>query len=399
MNNADRIFVEQFEKELQLSLDKICRLNSMSWDEISEEVDNGNSGETIRKKAYGYRDYNKYLRLTGKLNSSKEEYEKLIKKELDIKKKLSELADMRTLVNKEIREQQRYENLIKLLKDNILPYNDHDAYYMKTDSMYDEISSKEMIISLSDLHYGLDFKSEWNTYNSDVARNRMSYIINKSIKIGMDNNVRLVHLVVNGDLVNGNIHLTSRLSNRETISKQVSGVSDLISQAIKILSNSFEYVEVHLNSGNHDRICPSKHDNDYDDSYINIIKDYVIIKTENLKNVIIDENKYGHDISVFNCCGKNIVAAHGDKISTKDLIPRLTTLFGDIDYVLRGHVHNDQLASFGKGKVITTPSFSGMDRYALEHGLYSRPEQKIIVLEDNSNESMIYNVDLSKIGE
>lgn len=323
MNNADRIFVEQFEKELQLSLDKICRLNSMSWDEISEEVDNGNSGETIRKKAYGYRDYNKYLRLTGKLNSSKEEYEKLIKKELDIKKKLSELADMRTLVNKEIREQQRYENLIKLLKDNILPYNDHDAYYMKTDSMYDEISSKEMIISLS----------------------------------------------------------------------------DLISQAIKILSNSFEYVEVHLNSGNHDRICPSKHDNDYDDSYINIIKDYVIIKTENLKNVIIDENKYGHDISVFNCCGKNIVAAHGDKISTKDLIPRLTTLFGDIDYVLRGHVHNDQLASFGKGKVITTPSFSGMDRYALEHGLYSRPEQKIIVLEDNSNESMIYNVDLSKIGE
>lgn len=177
MNNADKIFVEQFEKELQLSLDKICRLNDMSWDEISEEVDNGNSGETIRKKAYGYRDYNKYLRLTGKLNSSKEEYEKLIKKELDIKKKLSELSDMRTLVNKEVREQQRYENLMKLLKETILPYNDQDAYYMKTDSMYDEISSKEMIISLSDLHYGLDFKSEWNTYNSDVAKNRMNYII------------------------------------------------------------------------------------------------------------------------------------------------------------------------------------------------------------------------------
>lgn len=389
--------IEKFEKKLEYFLSKVNRETDLDWIDIVNILGLDCSADHARKTAYGIKEYHEYIQAKGKDIGAEEIYSKLLKKEIDIKKQLSQLSDIRNLVNKETREQQRYESLLDLLKKNIERLNDSDAFYKQEKLINTKDPMKEMIISLSDLHYGLEVHNEWNDYDSTIALNRMNYMIDKSINFGKSNNIQIVHLIVNGDLVNGNIHLTSRLSNRETIAEQVTGVSNLLSYAIKKLSNDFQYVMIHLNSGNHDRICPSKRDNDYDDSYINFIKDYIKIKTENLENVIFDENKYGHDISVFNCCGKKIVATHGDKISSKQLIPRLTTMFGKVDYVFRGHVHNDNLESFGNGKVITTASFSGMDRYAQELGLNSRPEQKIIILEKDSNDELIYNIDLSKI--
>lgn len=399
MKTEDRVLIEQFEKKLELCLSKLDRLTDKDWNDLVLELGLSCSADHLRKLAYAYKEFSNYLQVKEKYSSNKEEYERLLNKQYEIKKQLIELSDLRVQVNKDIREQQRYESLLKLLKENIVRYENDPTYYTKQDFIYSSENMKEMVVIVSDIHYDLEIKNEWNVYNPDVALSRMNHLIGKAKYIGTSNNVDIAHLVVNGDLVNGNIHLTSRLSNRETISKACNGVSSLLSKAIKDLSDTFEYVVVHLVSGNHDRICPGKHDNDYDDSYINFIKDYTMIKTEKLINVIFDENQYGHDICMFNCCGKKIVATHGDKIKAKDMIPRYTNLFGKVDYVLRGHVHNDNVESFGESKLITTASFSGMDRYAQQLALNSKPEQKILILEKDSNDEIIYNIDLSKIKE
>lgn len=397
MKTEDRILIENFEKKIDLCFAKFDKLTDKDWLNLVEELGLTCSADHLRKLAYGYREYYEYLQVKNKYESGNEEYEKLLNKQYEIKKQLRELQDLRTLVNKDIREQARYESLLNMLREEIVKYEQDDRYYQKQDFIYSSESMREMIVIVSDIHYDLDIENEWNTYNPDVALSRMNHLIGRAKYIGTSNNVEIAHLVVNGDLVNGNIHLTSRMSNRESIAKACRGVANLIAKAIKDLDDTFDWVVVHINSGNHDRICPSKHDNDYDDSYVNFIKDYVEIKCEDLQNVIFDENKYGHDVSVFNCCGKKIVATHGDKVKSKDMIGRYSNLFKKVDYVLRGHVHNDGVESFGESKVITTASFSGMDRYAQQLALNSRPEQKVIILEKDSNDEIIYNIDLSKI--
>lgn len=387
--------MESFEKKLDLCLKKLDKSIDLDWDEIVEELKLNCSRDHLRKISYGYKEYDDYVKSKCIENSTNEEYEKLLKKENDIRKQLSKLSDLRTLINKENREQQRFENLIDMMKENIIRFDSFKSGFKNTYLTND--NAKEGIIILSDLHYGLEYNSEFNKYNSDIAEDRISYVVDKSIKECKSNKVNIIHLVINGDLLSGNIHLTSRLSNRENITQQVTGVSNLISKAIKRLSDEFEYVMVHLNSGNHDRICANKKDNGYEDTYINIIKDYVTIKTENLNNIIFNDNKYGHDVSVFNCCNKKIVCLHGDKIPYNQMIPRLTSMYGNIDYVLTGHIHHDKSNSFGNSKHVTCGSLSGMDRYAQELALNSRPTQKLIILEKNTNDELIYNIDLSHI--
>lgn len=388
---------KEFEEELNLCLKKIYKESDLDWIEIVETLGLNCSPDHLRKKAYGYKEYHEYIKTKGIDSISEDMYNKMLEKEIKIKKLTTKLSDMRVLVNKETREQSRYENLLELLRENIVKFDGLDTFDKKDEYIYNENGMKECIVLLSDIHYGLEVENNWNKYNSDIAKDRMSKVIGKSIKLGTLNDCKIVHLVVTGDFVNNNIHLTSRLSNRESITKQVVGVSKLISDAIKELSVNFEFVCVHLVSGNHDRILLSKKDNAYEDFYVNIIKDYIMVKTENLNNVIFDENTDGHDICVFNSCGKKIVAIHGDTIPLKQVLPRLNTMYGNVDYVLRGHVHKDDLESFGRGKVITCPSFSGMDKYAQQLGFNSRPEQKIIILEKDSNDELIYNVDLSEI--
>ena len=73
-------------------------------------------------------------------------------------------------------------------------------------------------------------------------------------------------------------------------------------------------------------------------------------------------------------------------------------MFGKVDYIIRGHVHNSSQDSFGESKLITVSSFSGMDEYAKHLGLNSRPSQKILILSSENNDDCIYDIDLSKIG-
>ena len=383
--------IQEFEKKLELCLSKLNKETDLDWSEIRDELELDCSYDHLRKTAYGLLEYHNYIQEKGIDSVSDDMYNKLLEKEIEIKKLMTKLSDMRALINKDTREQARYEQLLEMLKENIYSLS-NDTY---VDIKHSEGNKKECIVALSDIHYGIEIDNHWNKYDSDIAFRRINKVISKAIEVG--NECDIVHLFIGGDLINGNIHLSSRMSNRENISKQIVGVSELISQAISRLSKEFSYVGVHICGGNHDRVNPSKSENDFEDNYVNVIKEFVLLRCEKLLNVIFNDNEYGCDIVRFNVCGKSIVGTHGDKVSSKQAIQRYSTMFDKVDYVLSGHVHHDKMESFSNGKVITVPSFSGMDRYARELALYSRPSQKIMILEDNSNDELIYTVDLSVV--
>lgn len=364
----------------------------LSWSEINDVLGLDYSPCHTRKLSYGVVLYHNLLK-NNKIHedASDDASEKLI----EIRKERVKLNDLRNEINRQVRSQARFEDMISAMTYSINQLNNNNPFYDTPVTVSSSENKKEMIISLADLHYGLSINDNWNTYNSNIAIERMNKIVNKAMNIGNLHNCKIVHLLVCGDMLNNNIHLTSRLSNRENVTSQIVGVSELLSNAIARLSNKFNYVIVHITSGNHDRIIPKKEDNDYDDNFANIIKEFIKIRVENLSNVILDENIFGHDIVKFNVCGKVIIGTHGDKIPNNQAITRLSTMFGKVDYVIQGHYHHNSISSVGDSKVITVGSFSGTDRYAREKGLVCRPTQKILILEDNSNDEILYEIDLS----
>lgn len=389
--------MENFDKIIEVCVGKLNKEEpyvTMSWSELISYLGIDWHPDSLRRMAYGIHRYHEYLQDNGNVNVTDEDvYAKLLEKEIEIKKMMTKLSDMRTLVNKETREQARYEQLLDMLREEIKSIELNRLFTFEDVQLSE--NRKECICALSDIHYGMDISNHWNRYNSDIAKSRMNKMVNKTISIGKSNGCEIVHLFVGGDLCNGNIHLTSRMSNRETITQQIVGVSELLSNAIYGLHEEFKYVMVHICSGNHDRIIASKNENDYEDNFVNVIKEFIRLRTKDLRNVIFNENEYGHDIVKFNVCGKNVIGLHGDKISGKQVIQRLNTMYGQVDYVLSGHVHHDKIDSFSNSKNITVASFSGTDEFARQLGLYSKPSQKIIVLENNSNDELIYTVDLS----
>ena len=364
----------------------------LSWGEINDMLGLDYSPCHTRKLSYGVVLYHNLLK-NNKIHEdiSDDTNEKLI----EIRKERVKLNDLRNEINRQVRSQARFEDMISAMTYSINQLNNNNPFYDRPVTVSNLENKKEMIISLADLHYGLNVNDSWNTYNSDIAIERMNKIVDKAMNVSNLHNCKIVHLLVCGDMLNNNIHLTSRLSNRENVTSQIVGVSELLSNAIARLSNKFNYVIVHITSGNHDRILPKKEDNDYDDNFANIIKEFIKIRVENLSNVILDENIFGHDIVKFNVCGKVIIGTHGDKIPNNQAITRLSTMFGKVDYVIQGHYHHNSISSVGDSKVITVGSFSGTDRYAREKGLICRPTQKILILEDNSNDEILYEIDLS----
>ena len=396
--------MEQFEQLKNLVISKLDKDSDLSWEDICNILDLDLNPHELRKRSYGIKAYDDYLKNKSIEQMSDSMQSDIDEKLIELKKERVKLNDLRTQVNKGLREQARYEDLLELLREEIKGLSNKNPLAVKyrpwtsSDTLSDVPRRNECILALSDLHYGISINNSWNKFDSDIAKDRMDHMVDKTIEYGKLHSCKMCHVLITGDLVNNNIHLTSRLSNRENIAKQTIGVSELISGAIAKLANEFPYVTLSICDGNHDRIYANKSDNDYNDSFIHIIREFIKLRCININNLIIRENTHGSELIELNVCGKKIIGLHGDKIPAKAAIPRLTTMFGKIDYIIRGHVHNSSQDSFGESKLITVSSFSGMDEYAKHLGLNSRPSQKILILSTESNDDCIYDIDLSKIG-
>ena len=391
--------MEQFEQLKGMVISKLNKDSDLSWEDICDMLDLDMNPHELRKRSYGIKLYDDYLK-----NKSIDQAPSDIQKDIDeklieLKKERVKLNDLRTQVNKGLREQARFEDLLDLLRVEIRNLSNEKPLTNKSIPTIDNVKHRsECVLALSDLHYGIDIDNSWNKFNSDIAKARMNHMVNNTIKYGKLHGCNICHVLITGDLVNNNIHLTSRLSNRENIASQTIGVSELISEAIHMLSKDFKYVTLNICDGNHDRIYLNKSDNDYNDSFIHIIREFIKLRCMDMNNLIVQDNKHGSELIELNVCGKKIIGLHGDKIPAKATIPRLTTMFGKIDYVIRGHVHNSSQDSFGESKLITISSFSGMDEYAKHLGLSSKPSQKILILSTENDDDCIYDIDLSKIG-
>lgn len=380
-----------FEWKLRLSLMKLNKETDLDWCELVELLEIDMSADHYRKLSYGYKEYDDYIKGKTKEMIAQEEYEKLLAKELEIKKEKVKLQDMRTLVNKQVRELSRKENLGEVLEKKLTelemqPKIINDEYKNRV------TSNRDMVCLISDIHYGIKTTNALSPYDSDICKLKMNYLIDKTIKFSLENDVDKLYVMILGDEISGLIHNTTRLEQREDVISQVIEVSELLYESIVKLANNLPYVIVGLAQGNHSRVMADKKDSLEHENFTRLIKEFLRLRLANISNVLLLENVFDEAIIELNIRGYNVIGLHGQNDSLNNL-DRLIEMFDKkIDYVCLGHYHQSKEFETNKTEIIVNGCFSG-DDYSKRLRLYNKPIQKLLLFDD-TGKIATYNINL-----
>ena len=382
---------KQFEKKLELCLQKLNKEVDLDWVEIVELLGLDCSGDHLRKTAYGIKECYDYFSSKTKEMIAQEEYEKLLEQELKIKKEKVKLNDLKAQLNKKVREFARKENLVEILEEKLKeldmqPRVINDEYKQRV------TSNRDMVCLISDIHYGIKTTNALTPYDSDICKQKMNYLIDKTIKFSLENDVDKLYLMILGDEISGLIHTTTRLEQREDVISQVIDVSELLYESIIKLANNLPFVVVGLAQGNHSRVMADKKDSLEQENFTRLVKEFLKLRLANISNVLLLENEFDEAIIEVNIRGYNVIGLHGQNDSLNN-ISRLTEMFDKkIDYVCFGHYHNSREFESNRTEVIVNGCFSG-DDYSKKMRFYNKPIQKLLLFDD-TGKIATYNINL-----
>lgn len=314
------------------------------------------------------------------------------KQEVKIEKQ--RLFDERTALNRILRENARtredLEKLEKLIKENgrfsFQPSNNSDVIN----------SENDMIAMLSDFHLGQDAKNNFGEYNSDVAARRLQQYANQILEIKNLHNSENLYLAILGDILNGEIHFTTQLENRENVTEQIQKSAELISAFVYEMSKHFKMVYVNGIAGNHSRTS-------FKDQVLrgnrldNLIPWYMKAKLSHLDNVrFIDDENYDATIGKCDIRGNRYLLVHGDYDSfSENGVSKLVMLLGFKPHaILFGHLHRCSYDNIAGVKIIRSGSFSGtVDDYTISKRLCGAPSQMVCIA-NSEGVSALYPIEL-----
>lgn len=252
---------------------------------------------------------------------------------------------------------------------------------------------REMVGMLNDTHYGLNVDKEevgnTNSFGWKEASRRTALFVRELIEYKQDkrNEVKKLHLFLNGDLTSGIIHgTTSR--DIELWVHQMNGALHILGHAVSALAENYADVVVHGIGGNHEdqphrregggRVMQQKYDN-----YSNHLFFALSAMFRNTKNVSFNFPKTPYVFA--DLPAGRVMAAHGDTVFNRALgnpgrtvnVKSLSNAIKDfnsgelikghpaVKLLLLGHTHSNFHLTTNDGvQIYNAPSLSGIDGYA-----------------------------------
>lgn len=388
--------MENFDKVVEACVGKLNKeepFYSLSWGEIADSFNLEYHPDNLRKGAYFIKKYYDYLQNKKLENMSSEELEKINEKLIELQKETIKFQDKKNLFNRQLREQTRFEQMLECARDCADMF-DKDKPLLSNPPVL-RSGNKEGILLLSDLHIGIVNNNHWNKYDVEVMKERMSYLKQRVIQIGLENNLSRIRVVCIGDIISGLIHSTIRLENRENVVEQSIIASEVISELLQSLCTLFK-VDLYYAVGNHERISASKSDSLDKENFGYFILEMIQLRCKDLNGLTIHENTVDDEIITFDVFRDKIVATHGNNFGNLNTyIPKLTSMLGYVpDYVCVGHLHQPVEKSYGNTELIINPSFSGVDTYAKNIGLVGKPMQKFMIFSEEYGKEATFNIKL-----
>ena len=225
---------------------------------------------------------------------------------------------------------------------------------------------------VSDLHYGALIDNAINFYNTDVCKERMNTLLDKTIKYCTIHHVKELYVNLAGDLVCGNIHLTSRVEQEEDIIAQTMQVAELLSNFLAELSKHVPNIVVVCVQGNHSRVTPNKKESLNQENFERIIFEYIKMRLPNIRMLI----NGAEDWIAYNIGERKMFLEHGDKSNVSSAREKAINLLGYVpDTIIFGHFHHLEVNDDNGTDVVVNGSVMGSDSYAVKRRLHTQPYQ------------------------
>ena len=349
------------------------KISYSEWGDYILGADNNYSSENLRKAFYVV------YKLLNKIDENNCDYDAI--KDLEnlrdeIYKERCRLQDIQREKRNDLRVEARFENLLEVVKDNIgfMP-----TYEIKDFKPINKNQDKKYaILQLSDWHCGALVDNQFNYYNVDTMVDRATKVRNNALEYCKLHNVTDLVIEINGDMVNGAIHVSSRVESEEGVIQQVITVTDVLAKLINSMKPYFNSIKIVTTLGNHGRLTPNKSDSITNENFEMLIPTMLRDKLSDIK--IIDSK--GLDFTKYEIDGKIIMVSHGQNDSMTKVISDFSKMFKVVpNEVHLGHTHSYTDINDCDIKVTVNGSLIGSDDYAVTIRKVTTPSQNLIVYE------------------
>lgn len=378
--------IQRKENESRLSYIKRLTENRIEYDlDYSEWArlisEKSYSSDNARKSFYIVKPMLELLTEEDVNNSTSDIIREIEEKTFELQKERCKLADTKREINKKIREAARRELISEDIISAISSLNESQPLQVSDKPVIVRKGDNEGILMLSDWHYGLEVNNYWNKFNTTILEERVKVII-EQVKLHTElYGINKLHIVLNGDFINGNIHTTLRIMSQMDVIDQVIGVSNLLANTIHEISKTVENVNVYSSIGNHSRMVSNLKESLNSENLERLIYRFIKERLKFHTNVECIDNVYDVSMVTFDVFDEKVFASHGDKDHCNSVVNNMNKLLDfNPTLILLGHIHHFSSKDFGSGTVLTGGSLIGMDDYCVSKRIYGKPYQNMVIV-------------------
>ena len=378
----------------------------MSWDEIANIINKEfrtDESEYRSEAAYRkpYQQAKRYFE-ANVFNTYKDEdsYFKELQVQKDaVYKEKRKLYDQRREYNKLLISDARAEHLCEELIKAANRLNEEKPLLFK-EKWFKPNIHKEAVLCWADWHYGMITDNIWNTYNTEICRERVKTLVEITKEFLELNQIDVLTILTLGDAAHGSIHTGCRVQSEEDTCDQLMHVSELMAEAINDLSSVVNHIDVYSCYGNHMRTIQNKNDSIHSDNMEKIIPWWLKQRLQNNTKIEIIESEY-KEFTRVNILGSHICAVHGDlEKDFKKIGVTINTIFSKkfgetIDYTISADKHHiEEFEQLGI-KSVLVPCLCGTDDHANNGRLYSDAGQTLMIFNDVYGRESTYHIPLN----
>lgn len=288
---------------------------------------------------------------------------------------------------REYRAELRHDSRLDELKEHIWDA----ALQVKPEPIIDRLvkvqGNGEGILCISDWHIGAYTKNYLNEYNLEIARGRVRDLAEQVIAHCELLGIRRLNVLNLGDMIEGNIHVTTRVQNELDVVDSTIKAGELLVMFLVMLDVALEEVIYRKVLDNHSRITANYKEHIEAESFAKFIDWWLEPRLLVLKSKVqMVENVVDDNIGSFRLeNGKLCYFVHGhmDKPGTvfKDLIGITREI---PDYIFMAHYHTSMTIEQNLGTVYVNGSLKGVDDYGMKKRYVRKASQKLLMFEEHS---------------
>lgn len=376
--------MDRYEQNLQTLIDKVEGRLDIGWSDVRDQIGADIHTDSLRKAfattEYGGYAVAKYLMDKTAKELTDDMLATLQDKKNEEYKERVRLQDARREYNKELRAEARYENLVDILHDMLgdISQEDFEPYGSKHLHINNK-NEKTAILMLSDWHYGALCDSQWNYYNTEIAEKRVEQLTDKVIKYILNMSITDLVVEVNGDMIEGLISISGRVSSEESAVEQIIGVSKLLIKCINSFKPYVKSLKVVTTLGNHGRLVSDKKQQGYEhENFEMLIPEFLRMGLDKDIQIITSQ---GLDFVQYECDNKIICLSHGHHDKVNSAINNMTKVYKIVpDEVHLGHYHHMSDLNDSNIHVVVNGGLKGIDDFGLKSTrCITKPSQNLIV--------------------